>query len=205
MKIYIIRHGETAWNAQRRIQGRSDVELNENGRRLAKVTAQALKDIPFDLAYTSPLKRAVETAQIIIRGRDIPIIPEPDIIEMAFGVFEGEVMTEDNPRLTDTGFLHFFTAPDQYQAPEGGEDFSQVRTRTTRFLQTLAAREDLAGKTILVSSHGAAIKGMLSTLYPTEVKDFWHGGVHKNCAVSLVEAENGQMKLVEDGTVYYEI
>lgn len=203
MKIYIIRHGETAWNAQRRIQGRSDVELNENGRRLAAVTAAALREIPFDVAYSSPLKRAMETARIILHGRDIPIIPEPDIIEMAFGVFEGEIMTEENPRLAGTGFLNFFTAPDRYQAPEGGEDFSQVCTRTTRFLKTLAARPDLTGKTILVSSHGAAIKGMLSTLYPTKLNDFWHGGVHKNCAVSLVEVENGRMKLTEDGTIYY--
>ena len=71
MNIYVIRHGETDWNAGRRIQGRSDIPLNEKGRQLAKVTAEALKDIVFGAAYSSPLKRAMETARIILRDRDI--------------------------------------------------------------------------------------------------------------------------------------
>ena len=56
---------------------------------------------------------------------------------------------------------------------------------------------------MLVASHGAAIKGMLSSLYPTDISDFWHGGVHKNCAVSLIRVRDGQMTLVEDGKIYY--
>ena len=57
MKLYIIRHGETSWNVQRRLQGASDTDLNENGITLAKRTGEALKEIPFDLCFTSPLKR----------------------------------------------------------------------------------------------------------------------------------------------------
>ena len=74
MKIYVLRHGETSWNRQRLLQGRSDVELNENGRKLAKETAEGMADIPFDLVFTSPLKRAKETAEIVLNGRDIPIV-----------------------------------------------------------------------------------------------------------------------------------
>ena len=62
MKLYIIRHGETAWNVEGRLQGQSDTELNENGVRLAKVTAEGLKNIPFDLGISSPL-RARSTRQ----------------------------------------------------------------------------------------------------------------------------------------------
>ena len=58
MKLYIMRHGETAWNVEGRLQGQSDTELNENGVRLAKVTAEGLKNIPFDLGISSPLRRA---------------------------------------------------------------------------------------------------------------------------------------------------
>ena len=58
MKLYIIRHGETPWNAEGRLQGQTDIPLNENGIRLAKITGEALKDVPFDFAISSPLKRA---------------------------------------------------------------------------------------------------------------------------------------------------
>ena len=65
MKLYIIRHGETEWNVKRRFQGRSDIPLNEEGRRLARITSEALRSVPFTRIYTSPLKRAYETAMNI--------------------------------------------------------------------------------------------------------------------------------------------
>ncbi len=203
MNIYVIRHGETDWNAGRRIQGRSDIPLNERGRRLAEVTAEALKDIDFGAAYSSPLKRAMETAGIILRDRDIPIMKDDRIMEMSFGIFEGEVMDGENPRLKGTGFMHFFSDPGHYIPPEGGESFGQVCRRTTEFLKELAANPELQDQNVLVSSHGAAIKGLLSSLYPSTPDDFWHGGVHKNCAVSLITVRDGKMELKEDGKVYY--
>lgn len=69
MKLYLIRHGETDWNKEFKIQGSSDIELNEYGRELAFITREGLRHIPFDIAYTSPLKRAKETAEIILGGR----------------------------------------------------------------------------------------------------------------------------------------
>ena len=69
MKVYIIRHGETAWNVQKRLQGVSDTELNEKGIQMAKLTAEALKDVPFDCCFTSPLKRAKDTALYILKDR----------------------------------------------------------------------------------------------------------------------------------------
>ena len=89
MKLYIVRHGETDWNKARRVQGFSDIPLNEYGRHLARETAEGMKDIPFDLAYTSPLVRARETAEIILAGREIPLIESNGIKEMGFGEYEG--------------------------------------------------------------------------------------------------------------------
>ena len=73
MELYLIRHGETDYNKERKIQGSCDIPLNEYGRELAKVTAEGLKDIPFDVIFTSPLCRARETAEWIARGRQIPV------------------------------------------------------------------------------------------------------------------------------------
>ena len=79
MKIYLIRHGETSWNTLGRLQGRTDIELNENGIRLAKITGEKLKDVHFDLAIASPLKRAYETAGLVLGDRNIPILTDERI------------------------------------------------------------------------------------------------------------------------------
>ena len=89
MKIYLIRHGETSWNTLGRLQGRTDIELNENGIRLAKITGEKLKDVHFDLAIASPLKRAYETAGLVLGDRNIPILTDERIEEISFGEWEG--------------------------------------------------------------------------------------------------------------------
>ena len=73
MKLYLIRHGETDYNKMKRNQGQIDIPLNEYGRELAEKTAEGLRGISFDLAYTSPLSRAKETAQIVLQGRKDPL------------------------------------------------------------------------------------------------------------------------------------
>ena len=86
MELYIIRHGETDWNKEKRLQGRSDTELNEYGIELAEITADALKDVTFDRIYSSPLKRAYRTAEIIRLDRDIEIQTDDRLLEICFGV-----------------------------------------------------------------------------------------------------------------------
>ena len=76
MKIYMIRHGETDWNKKRKLQGQVDIPLNEFGKLLAKETAPALADVPFAVCYTSPLKRAAETARLVLGDREVPIVPD---------------------------------------------------------------------------------------------------------------------------------
>ena len=87
MKLYLIRHGETDWNKERKLQGKSDIELNTFGRTLARKTAKHLRDLSFDLAITSPLKRAKETAEILLEGREIPLLEDERLAEMGFWMF----------------------------------------------------------------------------------------------------------------------
>ena len=96
MKIYLIRHGETSWNTLGRLQGRTDIELNENGIRLAKITGEKLKDVHFDLAIASPLKRAYETAGLVLGDRNIPILTDERIEEISFGEWEGLCCRREN-------------------------------------------------------------------------------------------------------------
>ena len=90
MKLYIVRHGETDWNNEKKLQGRSDVPLNDYGRELAYITAEALKDVSYDAIYSSPLIRAYETATILKGDRDIDIIKDERLREMCFGEYEGK-------------------------------------------------------------------------------------------------------------------
>ena len=92
MKVYLIRHGETDWNSVRKLQGQTDIRLNDYGIELAKLTAEGLKDVDFDLIYSSPLIRAVETAEIIKGDRELEIHTDDRIKEINFGECEGIII-----------------------------------------------------------------------------------------------------------------
>ncbi len=203
MKIYMIRHGETDWNIVKRLQGRSDILLNEEGRRLARATAKALEDIPFAKIYTSPLLRAKETAQIIRGDRNIPILEDKRIQEISFGIYEGLYCAEDHYTIPDQDFIKFFKKPEEYIAPEGAETIEALCKRTTDFLQELVHNTAYQDETVLISTHGAALRGLLSSINMNDVSEFWKGGVHKNCAVTILEVVDGRINLLEEGKVYY--
>lgn len=203
MKIYIMRHGETDWNIIKRLQGRSDIPLNDEGRRLARITSEALADVPFTRIYTSPLLRAKETAMIIKGNRDIPVIEEERIQEISFGVYEGFICAEDNYTIPDPDFIKFFKQPEKYVAPEGAEEIETLCKRTTDFLQELVHTTAYQNEIILLSTHGAALRGLLSSVNMDGVAEFWKGGVHKNCAVTILEVIDGKINLLEEGKIFY--
>ncbi len=203
MRLYLVRHGETEWNKERRIQGRADIPLNEFGRRLAEKTAAGLREIAFDVCYTSPLARAKETAQIILSGRNVPIIDEVRIAEMAFGEYEGKRCTSQAWELPES-YHDFFDAPERYQAPPGGENFEDVKRRTGGFLEELYQRNERGIQTVLIVTHGAALAGMINGIKKLPIAEYWGEGVHKNCAVTEVSVENGVPAIVAENVVYYD-
>lgn len=204
MRLYIIRHGETPWNTQLRLQGMSDTELNEKGRALAEATAQAMREIPFDLAFTSPLKRAAETARIILAGRDIPLLYEPRIREISFGELEGRQLTREERENPGTEFYHFFHAPEHYRPAAGGERIQDLLARTADFLEELRHKEEWRDRTILISTHGAASRALLAAIRHTPLSDFWCGGVPKNCAATIADLEYGDWVIRKQDVIYYE-
>ncbi len=208
MQLYIIRHGETLWNTQLRLQGQTDIPLNENGRALARVTAQALSDIPFDLALTSPLSRARETAEILLAGRDIPLIDEERIREISFGTLEGVYLSREEREDPNSQFYRFFHEPDEYVPPEGGESVRELCERTEAFLEELKTKAEWQDKTILVSTHGAASRALLLSMTKGAGKELWAGGVPKNCAVTIAELKMAdgecEWSIVEKDRIYYD-
>ena len=204
MKLYLIRHGETDWNKVRRLQGQCDIPLNDFGRKLARETAPALRDIPFDLAITSPLLRAKETALLVLEGRDIPLQEDPRLMELAFGEFEGLVCKGENYNIPDPEFHCFYDAPDRYVPPKGGESFFDLEARLKSFLKDLMEDPALQDKTVLVSTHGGALCMLLNLIRKRSVAEVWGSGVHKNCAVSLVAMERGETKIIFENRTFYQ-
>ena len=87
--LYIMRHGRTDWNVRHKLQGRTDIPLNDEGRMMAAEAGKQYSDIHFDICYSSPLERAKETAEIFLKGRNVPVYTDDRLVEMGFGVYEG--------------------------------------------------------------------------------------------------------------------
>lgn len=204
IEIYLIRHGETDWNVARRLQGSTDIPLNENGIKLAEVTAKGMADIEFDYIFTSPLQRAKTTALIIKGNRDIPIIEDARLKEISFGIYEGLCCSKENYTIPDPDFLKFFKAPNEYVPPEGGESIKELCDRTTSLLRDIVNNPEYENKKILLSAHGATVKALLSSFTIKDFSEFWNGGVHQNCGLSLVTCKDGQFHLEWENKTFYE-
>ncbi len=229
MKLYIIRHGQTDWNVTRRLQGRTDIPLNENGRRSARQTAEGMKDIHFDGVISSPLGRAMETAQLVLNLKRAPVparqigtgiqdlsaqygmpfLTDERIQEMSFGVYEGLSGINPDYALHDPDFHYFSDRPELFRAPEDGENCWDIVRRTGLFLSAMAEQAALEHEqgiehTYLISTHGAGTRAMLTNIEHTPVADFWKDGVPKNCAVSIVEGFGEPWRLLEKDKLFYE-
>lgn len=203
MKLYVIRHGETDWNVEGRLQGRTNIPLNEKGRELARITARRLQDVKFTRIYTSPLDRARETAMIIKGDREIPVIEEERLQEISFGIYEGYHCLKDKYDIPDPAFSYFFSKPEAYVAPERAESIEELCKRATSFYQELIQDEALQNEVILISTHGAALRGFLASVYEHSIADFWKGGVYKNCAVTIVDVTNRKASILEEAKIFY--
>lgn len=202
MRLYIIRHGETEWNKVKRLQGQTDIPLAEEGIRLARETGAGMKDEPIDLVISSPLTRAVQTAKLLTEGRNIPILTDNRIIEISFGDWEGECILDSKVLPPEFRKL-FYEDPLHCICPPGGETFDEVRIRTGLFFQSLVENPEYEHKNILISTHGAAGRCLLTQFYE-EKDDIWRGGVPKNCAVTVVEVSGGVGTVIEKDRLYYE-
>lgn len=161
-----------------------------------------MADLPLDLIFTSPLKRAVKTAELVRGERKIPIILDERIREISFGDYEGMVHKGEGFNIPNPRFTDFFKSPDRYTVPPNGESFESLLKRTGDFLEELKNRDDLRDKNILISSHGAAIRALLSNIGQCDTAHFWGNGVHKNCGVSCVELRDGVYHVLWENRVY---
>ena len=179
--LYFMRHGETQYNQSGKVQGRTDIPLNENGIAEAEIARDFFcrEGIHFDLVISSPLQRALATASIIMQIPEEEIEQDARAIELNFGTAEGVVVPE-----LPKGVLNLFYDPENYEVPEGGESVDELEARCGSFLDDMAVRLQKTPQVrqVLVISHGAALRGFISCVQRTHRKDFWTGNL-ENCCV----------------------
>lgn len=202
MKIYLMRHGETDWNKEGKLQGSADIPLNENGIRLAQETAQALKEIPFEAVYSSPLCRARKTAELMRLERQIPIFEDARLKEMSFGRYEGDSIYQaahdaENP------LYKFIREPEHFKAQDG-ENFSDVIARAQNFIDEVLLPAQKEYSTVLITAHGAFIRCFLRCIENRPLSAFWGGIPLKNCCVTVMELQGMNIKILEEGRILYE-
>ena len=176
-RIYIIRHGQTEMNSRKLLQGRTDLPLNTEGIVQASKTAEILNNmgIFFDRVFSSPLVRAVYTAELLSPGTEIET--DDRLIEMDYGPFEGMDLYSPAPEV-----MSFFRDFTRNPAPEGMEPLDSVVARTGDFIESLRKTEG----NILISTHAIAMKGILEYLTPESHGSYWSKHIG-NCAVYLTE------------------
>lgn len=156
-RIIAIRHGETLWNVDTRIQGHRDIPLNDRGRWQAAQVARALAGEPIAAVYASDLLRAHATGTAIAEAAGAPLHAEPDLRERSFGELEGRTFAEIEAALPEQA--RRWRQRDPHFAPEGGESLTLLRARIAEVTARLAARH--LGEQIVLVAHG----GVLDVLY----------------------------------------
>jgi len=157
-RLCLIRHGETAWNAEKRLQGHTDIPLNTRGESQACQMAQALKDsgLTFDVLYTSDLKRAVDTSAAIVQLFGVATQVDSNLRERHFGALQGLSINEAPLLRPDIWQAHI--TRDLDHELEGGESIRQFALRVQRALDQI--KEQHPGKTVLMVSHGGTLDMM---------------------------------------------
>lgn len=158
--FYIVRHGETDWNAEHRVQGQTDVALNAMGEVQAREAGALLENIHFDAAYSSDLVRARRTAEMILLDRELEVRTSKLLREQNFGKFEGNLWSEtshlfdERKKLSEEELLHHKVADE--------ESHFEVSTRLFTFLREVSVIS--SGQTILIVSHGGIMRYLLVRL-----------------------------------------
>ncbi|MEW6694418.1 Phosphoserine phosphatase 1 [Tepidimonas thermarum] len=156
-RILAIRHGETAWNRDARIQGQLDIPLNDTGRWQAQRVAEALRHEPLAAVYSSDLSRARQTAEPLAQAQGLPLQTDTGLRERCFGAFQGRTWAELEREHPDV--VRAWKAREPDFAPPGGESLRALRERVEGTFAALAARH--LGQAIAVVAHG----GVLDILY----------------------------------------
>ncbi len=181
--VHLIRHGQTDWNLEKRFQGQSESNLTKLGVNQAKTAGEKLEQIDFDVVYASSSKRASDTATILLNGRKSKLNKMDQLREIYLDKWENTLYSEiekNKPRQ----FFNYWNDPSQFHQP-GCETFYQLQERAVSVFKSLVNQH--SGKQILIVSHGAWIKALLSFIEKRPLKKLWDHPPMANCGHSIIK------------------
>ena len=147
--LYIVRHGETAWNRGNIFRGTHDIPLNDNGRAQAALAVEALRTEPIDAAYTSPLSRAAETGSVVMAPHGMPAVADNGLLDFDYGEWTGKE-DKEIAKLWPAEHAAWCSQPDTVRAP-GGNTLQEVSDKASATLAAICDRHD--GQTVALFSH----------------------------------------------------
>jgi broad specificity phosphatase PhoE len=185
-RIIIVRHGRTEWNRVERFRGRADIELDEVGKKQAGAAAQRIKEWPISAIYSSPLRRALATAEIIAAPFKLNVQPMPGIIDIDYGAWQG-LSTEDVVARDSNLYSQWIESPQKVKFP-GGESFTEVRARAAAAVDSLIQRHPK--ETLVLVSHKVICQILILSLLALDSSHFWQI-TQDVCAMNLFEVRGG--------------
>ena len=193
-KIILARHGETQWNVEEVFRGRIDIELNESGIKQAELLAEYLSNLKIDDIYSSPLKRALKTGEVIASHHELEVKIAPGLIDFDYGKWQGLPHQEVKDKYKEL-YAEWISHPDQVKMP-GGESLNDVRKRAINVVNDAVAKYE---GTVVLVSHRVVNKVLICALLGLDNSHFWNirqdtGGIttftYENKRFSLTEHNN---------------
>lgn len=168
-KIYLLRHGETAWNIEKVFRGQAEVPLTENGKRQAQFAADHLRNKGIEAIYTSPLERGRKTAEIVGVTLNLKSMIKEKLTGLNFGAWQGRPYSEIANKYPKE-FERYKTAPDTFQSP-GGETLNEAMKRSMNLLKEIEKKHP--NGTVLIVTHRVICKLMLLGILGLTSSGFW--------------------------------
>lgn len=198
-RIWIVRHTETIGNVEKRLTGRNDYEVTENGRKLVTLLTQELSNIKFDKIYSSPSTRAVETVKLLATKNNLPIEKLDGLVEMYFGIYDGWKWTEVNkvqPEIKEQQqrINEIYGISEQ-------ETMEEVAERMYKTIWEIANAN--VGKNILISSHGVAIEAFLRKIANLPFREERERFCQHHVAINEVEFEHNVFSIQRLADISY--
>lgn len=187
-RIILIRHGQTEWNRAEKFRGRADLALDETGVRQAKAAAERIANWPVSAFYTSPLKRALMTTQILASPFNLPVQPLSGLLDIDYGRWQG-LSPEEAAAQDRNLFARWLEYPHQVQFPEG-ESLQDVRSRAVAALDSVL--EDHKDKTVVLVSHMVVCRVLLCAVLGLDNSHFWQVA-QDVCAINILEEKDGAL------------
>ena len=196
-QIILVRHGETEWNIEEIFRGRIDIELNETGIKQAKLLAEYLSDLKIDTIYSSPLKRALKTAEIIAGYHKFDVEITPGLIDFNYGEWQGLPHQEVKDKYKEL-YAEWTKNPHRVKIP-AGESLNDVRERAMGVVDDVIAKYE---GTVVLVSHRVVNKVLICALLGLDNSHFWNIR-QDTCGITTFTYENERFILTKHNDTSY--